>query len=145
MADQGDQIAELFKQADTSNDGTISIKELGKMFKSIGIKLSVKDVRGIVHKFDKDGSRGIDLEEFRALITEVLSAQTSYQEAYDAFKVFDKDGSNTITADEVRQAFSSLDEKLTEEEINDLIKRMDSDGNGIIDFDEFAKAYACGM
>ena len=82
-----DEIANLFREADTSGDGIMSIKELGKMFKSLGIKLSVKDVRAIVHKFDQDGSKGIDLEEFRALITEVLNANTTYQEAYEAFKM----------------------------------------------------------
>ena len=79
-SEEEDQMAVLFRQADTSNDGTISLKELGKMFKSLGVKLSVKDARSIVHKYDKDGSRNIDLEEFRALITDVLSADSSYQQ-----------------------------------------------------------------
>ena len=145
MASEEDRIASLFKQADTSNDGIISLKELGKMFKSLGIKLSVKDVRKIVYKYDEDGSKGIDLEEFRALITDVLSADNSYQQAYAAFQQFDKDGSNTITVAEVREACQYLENKLSEDEIQAMVQRMDQDGNGIIDFDEFAKAWACGV
>merc|ERR1712168_194043 len=143
MSSERDEIADLFDQADTSNDGIISLKELGKMFKSLGIKLSVKDARGIIHKYDKDGSNGIDLEEFRSLITDVLSADNTYQQAYEAFKQFDRDGSNTITVAEVREACQYLDNKLGEEEVETMVKRMDQDGNGIIDFDEFAKAWAC--
>ena len=144
-SEESDQIAELFRQADTSNDGSISLKELGKMFKGLGIKLSVKDARAFVHKYDKDGSKSIDLEEFRALITDVLNADNSYKQAYAAFQQFDTDGSNTITVAEVREACQYLDDKLSEEQIGEMVQRMDQDGNGIIDFDEFAKAWACGL
>lgn len=140
-----DQVEELFRQVDTSNDGYISLKELSKMFKLLDIKLSVADVKNILFRFDKDNNKRINLEEFRALITEVFSANTSYEEAYQAFKMFDKDGSNTITADEVREVCKVLPKKLSDEEMESMIKNMDSDGNGIIYFDEFAKAYACGL
>lgn len=140
-----DQVEELFRQVDTSNDGYISLKELSKMFKLLDIKLSVANVKNILFRFDKDNNKRINLEEFRALITEVFSANTSYEEAYQAFKMFDKDGSNTITADEVREVCKVLPKKLSDEEMESMIKNMDSDGNGIIYFDEFAKAYACGL
>ena len=140
-----DQVEILFKEVDTSNDGIVSLKELGKMFKKLNIKLSVQDVRSIIYRFDKDHNKGINLEEFRELIADVFQANTAYDEAYKAFKVFDKDGSNTITSDEVREACKYLDYKLTDEEVNELIKKMDTDGDGIICFDEFAKAYACGL
>ena len=145
MDSESDQIAVLFKQADVSNDGIISLKELGKMFQSLGIKLSVKDVRSIIYKYDKDSKKGIDLEEFRALIRNVLSADNTYQKAYAAFKQFDTDGSNTITVAEVREACKYLEDKLSDEEVEAMVKRMDQDGNGVIDFDEFAKAWACGF
>ena len=140
-----DEIENLFNEIDSSKDGKISTRELGRMFKKLGVKLSPSDVKGLVYKFDKDGSRDIDLTEFRALINDVLSANKIYEEAYEAFQVFDKNGDNTITPEEVKEACSMLPKKLSEQEIDDLVKKMDTDGNGIIHFDEFAKAYACGL
>lgn len=140
-----DEIENLFKEVDKSNDGKVSLKELGRMFKQLGVTLSVKDVRQIIYKFDKDGSRDIDLGEFRELISDVLSANKGYEDAYEAFKVFDTNGDNTITPEEVRKACQNLNTKLSETEINELILKMDADGNGVIYFDEFAKAFACGL
>ena len=145
MASSDDQIKELFQTADKSGDGKISTRELGKMFKSIGVKLSVQDVKSLVYKFDADGSRDIDLDEFRALIADVLNANKEYEEAYEVFKIFDQNGDNTITVEEAKRACANLPKPLSDEEFVEFMKRLDADGNGVIHFDEFAKAYACGL
>ncbi|XP_057315827.1 calmodulin-like [Hydractinia symbiolongicarpus] len=139
-----DEIESLFREVDVSNDGRISTKELGKMFKRLGVKLSVSDVKNLVYEFDKDGSRDIDLKEFRELINSVLSTNKVYEEAYEAFKVFDTNGDNVVSRNEVKEALSYLPKKLSDAEVEELINKMDTDGNGLIYFDEFAKAYACG-
>lgn len=139
-----DEIESLFREVDVSNDGRISTKELGKMFKRLGVKLSVSDVKKLIYEFDKDGSRDIDLKEFRELISSVLSTNKVYEEAYEAFKVFDTNGDNVVSRDEVKEALSYLPKKLSDTEVEELINKMDTDGNGLIYFDEFAKAYACG-
>lgn len=144
-SEQKDEIKELFDAADKSGDGKISTRELGKMFKSIGVKLSVKDVKSLVIKFDSDRSRDIDLEEFRALITDVLNANKQYEAAYEVFRIFDKNGDNTITVEEARQACANLPKPLSDVEFEEFMKRLDADGNGVVCFDEFAKAYACGL
>jgi calmodulin len=40
-------------------------------------------------------------------------------EMLEAFQVFDTDGNGSITADELRQIFNNLGEKLTDEEIDE--------------------------
>lgn len=143
--DQKDEIKALFDAADKSGDGKISTRELGKMFKRLGFKLSVEDVKSLVIKFDSDGSHNIDLEEFRALITDVLGANKQYEEAYEVFRMFDKNGDNTITVDEAKKACADLPKPLSDVEFEEFMKRLDADGNGVVCFDEFAKAYACGL
>lgn len=142
---QGDEIEEFFNEVDENKNGRISTKELGRMFKQLGVKLTTDDVKAIVYKYDQDGSRDIDLKEFRALIADVLGANTEYQEAYDAFKVFDANGDNTITLEEARKACDQLPKKLTDDEFKAFMDKLDADGNGVIDFNEFAKAYAVGL
>ena len=98
-------------------------KNWGRMLKQLGVKLSASDVKGLVYEFDKDGSRDIDLAEFRELISSILSADKTYKEAYEAFKFFDKNGDQTITRDELKEACDNLSNKLTEQEIDDLVTK----------------------
>jgi len=144
-AEEEDQIKELFQTADRDSNGRISTKELGRMFKAIGVKLSPKDVKKMVYKFDTDASKDIDLDEFRSLIKDVLDTNKVYEEAYETFRLFDANGDNTITRDEARKAVNSLSKPLNDTEFEEFMKRLDADGNGIVHFDEFAKAYACGL
>ena len=59
------------------------------------------------------------------------------EEMLEAFRVFDTDGNGSITADELRQIFNNLGEKLTDEEISDMIYEADTDGDGEINYQEF--------
>lgn len=59
------------------------------------------------------------------------------EEMLEAFRVFDTDGNGSITADELRQIFNNLGEKLTDEEISDMIEEADTDGDGEINYQEF--------
>ena len=115
------------------------------MFKAIGVKLTPKDVKKMVYKFDTDASKDIDLDEFRALIKDVLSANKVYEEAYEVFRLFDTNGDNTITRAEAKKAVASLPKPLNDVEFEEFMSRMDADGNGVVLFDEFAKAYAIGV
>ena len=48
--------------------------------------------------------------------------------------MFDKDGNGLISPAEIRQAMTSLGEKLTDEEVDELIKEADIDGDGHINY-----------
>ena len=61
------------------------------------------------------------------------------EEMIEAFRIFDTDGDGSITADELRQIFNNLGEKLTDEEISDMIKEADTDGDGEINYQEFVR------
>jgi calmodulin len=51
--------------------------------------------------------------------------------------VFDADGNGSIDRDELRKVMSSLNESLTEEELDAMIKEADINGDGEISFEEF--------
>jgi calmodulin len=51
--------------------------------------------------------------------------------------VFDADGNGFIDRDELRKVMSSLNESLTEEELDAMIKEADINGDGEISFEEF--------
>lgn len=51
--------------------------------------------------------------------------------------MFDADGNGVIDREELHKVMSSLNETLTEEELDAMIKEADSNGDGKISFEEF--------
>lgn len=62
-----------------------------------------------------------------------------HQLVKDTFTSFDKDGSGNISEWELREAFKTLGEDITDQACRDLIKEVDSDNDGEISFPEFCK------
>lgn len=52
-------------------------------------------------------------------------------------RVFDVDGNGLIDREELRKVMASLNESLSEEELDAMIKEADINGDGQISFDEF--------
>lgn len=142
MADQltDEQIAE-FKEAfslfDKDGDGTITVKELGTVMKSLGQNPTDKELREIIQEVDVDGNGKIDFAEFLALMARKMKDSGNEEELREAFRVFDKDGNGFISAAELRHLMTNLGEKLTDEEVDEMIKEADTDGDGQINYEEF--------
>jgi calmodulin len=135
-----EQIAE-FKEAfslfDKDGDGTIDSEELGTVLRSLGNQPTDEDVEDMIREADKDGNGTIDFGEFIEMMPTQERDENAEEEMLEAFRVFDTDGNGSITADELRQIFNNLGEKLTDEEISDMIEEADTDGDGEINYQEF--------
>jgi len=55
----------------------------------------------------------------------------------EAFEMFDKDRSGQISVAELKEAFSSLGQRLNDEEFDAILQVADLDGNKQIDYEEF--------
>ena len=88
---------------------------------------------------DTDGNGTIDFMEFIEMMPRQERDDNAEEEMIEAFRIFDTDGNGSITADELRQIFNNLGEKLTDEEISDMIKEADTDGDGEINYQEFVR------
>jgi len=62
------------------------------------------------------------------------TAMEMEKELQQSFKVFDANGDGFINANELRQAMTTIGEKMTEKDINDIMKHLDTDGDGKIDY-----------
>ncbi|OEU22277.1 calmodulin [Fragilariopsis cylindrus CCMP1102] len=144
MADQytEEQIAE-FKEAfsifDRDGDGTIDSEELGTVMRSLGNQPTEEEVEDMIREADTDGNGTIDFMEFIEMMPRQERDDNAEEEMIEAFRIFDTDGDGSITADELRQIFNNLGEKLTDEEISDMIKEADTDGDGEINYQEFVR------
>lgn len=55
------------------------------------------------------------------------------EEMREAFKVFDHDNSGSISITELRHVMVSIDNTLTDSQIDEMMKEADLDGDGTID------------
>merc|ERR1712176_1310215 len=119
-------------------DGTITIKELKEVMRSLGQKPTTAELKAVISSVDDNGDNEIDFEEFLILMS---SKKSNYsdpdKELRDAFAVFDADGSGTISRNELKKLMKSLGQSLSNEELDAMMDEVDSDRSGEIDFAEF--------
>ena len=135
------ELQETFVYFDKDKDGRISSKELGLVMQSLGQNPTDSEIRDIINEVDADRNGQLDFEEFVTMMSiHMKTADEMEKELQQAFKVFDANGDGYINVDELRQAMTTIGERMTDKEINDIMKQWDSDGDGKIDYDEFVKA-----
>ena len=135
-----------FLNLDTDGDGTITIKELGKILRSLRGKLRVSevDIKRAIQEIDVDGDGTINLKEYmktmenktnRTLIHRALVMRSTVRKQFERFDV---DGSGYVTVDEVKIIF---EEKagipLTNKQVEGIIKGSDRNSDGKINYEEF--------
>ncbi|CAG8760325.1 13486_t:CDS:2 [Cetraspora pellucida] len=137
-----EQIAD-FKEAfglfDKDGDGSITLKELGDVMKSLGHNPTETELRDMINEVDLDNNGTIDFNEFLNMMARKVKDSDIEEEIKEAFKVFDKDGNGLISAAELKVVMSSIGEKLSDEEIDEMIHEADVDGDGQINYEEFVK------
>ncbi|XP_071109359.1 uncharacterized protein [Haliotis cracherodii] len=130
-----------FQLFDMDNDGTISLKELGSVLRSLNFNPSEKLVCEAAKRLDKDGNGKCDFEDFRVFMKETKECMPSKEEFLDvmlrAFKTFDRDGNKFIDRKEIEGVLTSLGEQLSESELDYMMKYADLNGDGKIDYQEF--------
>jgi calmodulin len=135
------EFKEVFSTFDLNDDGKISVHELGKALRRIGLNPTNKEVQEMVHSVDLDASGTLDFNEFLLLIATVEwpSQDNSVLEIENAFKHFDTDGNGTISKNELKHMMTTLGEILGEEEVDFFMDLADTNKDGVIDYTEFAK------
>ncbi|KAI9257587.1 hypothetical protein EDC94DRAFT_614900 [Helicostylum pulchrum] len=128
---------EAFKLFDKNGDGSISASELGVVLRSFGMNPSDAELQDMVNDVDADNNGHIDFEEFLSLVKTLKSESDDTDDLQEAFKVFDADGNGVIDRNELHKVMSSLNETLTEQELDAMIREADINGDGQISFEEF--------
>ncbi|KAG9245407.1 calmodulin-like protein [Calycina marina] len=126
-----------FTLFDADGDGTISIKELQEVMKSLGQNPTETEIEDMINEVDSDRNGTIDFDEFCKMMTAPTKDVDFEAEMKSAFAVFDHDGSGSISLDELRRVMKSFGEILTDDELDTMIKEVDKDGDGMIDYQEF--------
>ncbi|XP_075535321.1 uncharacterized protein LOC142570904 [Dermacentor variabilis] len=132
-----DRVAELkkvFEGYDAQGTGKIPVSELGTVMRSLGYKLTdskLQDFLGPVK------GTGITFSEFITMMAKDVLAVNAEEEFKQVFKVFDRNGDGFVSCAELRQAMTTLGQKLSTEDVDEMIRVADKDAKGKLTFDEF--------
>jgi len=137
---QFDEAGQLFDMYDEDGGGSINLKELGGLMKSLGKVMGDSELQHVMKILDVDGNGDISKQEFLLWYAEQkLKQKTETPEsiAKALFSYFDDDGSGKITASEFMDKLVLVNVGLTVDEITDLIRELDEDNSGYICEEEF--------
>ncbi|XP_063406578.1 uncharacterized protein LOC134690550 [Mytilus trossulus] len=128
-------IAKTYHSMDENGDGRVSMAEVKRASKRIGIDLSTDKLKQMMRDVDKNGDGYLDLSEFEKLITEYMKHDPNdIKTARKIFQAMDVDKDGKVTTSEIMKAM-----KVSKSDANDLLAEADSNKDGKMSFDEFVK------
>ena len=81
---------EAFDLFDKDGDETISVNELGSLFRCFGARKTHEELEEILEKYDDDGSGEIEFPEFVAMMAETILEPDVDPELTESYLVFDR-------------------------------------------------------
>ena len=137
----GEDYIQLFNLMDKNGDGSVTMREIQMLLKSMGRDTTDAEIRKIVKAADKDNNGKIELNEFIMYMEKKNAIDKSITSEDDKiikmFSFFDKDGDGLISRMELKNLLTQTGQEITDEEIDAIMQEVDGDNNGVIDFDEF--------
>jgi len=134
------EFMEAFKLHDKDNDGSITLKELTQVLKSIKSDFTLSQIESIISDADLSGIEKLKYDDFINLMALKYKVTDSEEDIINAFKVFDKEGNGVISCCELRHIMTSIGDNISEEEVNDMIREHEINGEGYIFYEDFVKA-----
>lgn len=130
---------EAFVIFDKDGSGSITTKELGTVFRSLGQNPTESELTEMIRQVDRDGNGTIEFPEFLMLVANNTRKPDTEEEVVASFKSFDKENNGFIPAAELRHVMMNIGEKLSDEEVDVMIQEADIDGDGQINYEEFVR------
>jgi len=97
-------IREAFALFDSDGDGSISVKELGKVIRSLGQNPTDMEIMSIISKADLNRNGTIEFDEFVEMMSHRMKTVSFEDDVKRAFDLFDKNGDGNLTVKELRNA-----------------------------------------
>merc|ERR1711887_167344 len=126
------EIEEAFDLFDTDQDKLLDRDEFKVALKALGHQITKDKFTKI---FKQPGDQLASWDDYFELAKEIVLSRNPREETEKAFNLMSEDGK--IGPRELRKAFKTLGEIVSEEEIMAMIEQFDQDGDGKIDMNEF--------
>lgn len=133
------EIREIFNFFDKNRSGAIATKEIGDLYRALGLTPTDAEINDILAEVDIDLSGTIEFNEFVTIFEKYQIKPLSEDQLIRAFKLFDKDSNGLLSTQELMDIMKIAGEKMTREDAEMIMKEFDLDRNGTINYNEFAR------
>ena len=131
------EFREAFQAFDKDGNGSITVRELGTVMRSLGQNLSEAEIKEMIDIVDEDKNGTIDFQEFLHLMARKMKLVRKEEQLLDAINILDKDGNGKISKYELRYNLLSSNSDINGEDIEEFIKTIGTDEEGNIDIQNF--------
>ncbi|KAH8041027.1 hypothetical protein HPB51_013687 [Rhipicephalus microplus] len=145
---------QAFELFDQDCDGLITALEMSAVMRTLGYEANDVEAQRMVCEANSCGRDGVNFAEFLAVLVQQphcpredgqedirglfhVSAATSFVDVV----IFDKYDRGYITTSDLRHVMSSLNETVTDREVDAMMLVADQDGDGLISYDEFVAIF----
>ncbi|KAH7962569.1 calmodulin-A [Rhipicephalus sanguineus] len=147
MLDEEEEAAhfwQAFELFDQDCDGLITAQEMGAVMRTLGYEATDVEAQRMVCEANASGKDGVNFAEFLAVLAQQpeCPSEDGQEEFQVLFKVFDKYDRGYITSTDLRYVMSSLNETVTDREVEAMMLAADKDGDGLISYDEFVAIFS---
>ncbi|KAK6943137.1 EF-hand domain [Dillenia turbinata] len=143
LAEEVEDIKEMFKKMDTDSDGVVSIEELKSGLNKFGSQLAESEVQMLIEAVDTNSKGTLEYGEFVAVFLH-LQRMANDEHLRKAFSYFDKDGNGYIEPEELRNVLMEDGDDDCTNVANDIFQEVDTDKDGRISYDEFVAMMKTG-
>ncbi|XP_076151371.1 solute carrier family 25 member 24, like [Alosa pseudoharengus] len=126
-----DQFHQLFTKLDKNNDGFVSVEELKKEMKRIGVTQADEKSQVIVKNYDQNRDGRLDYEEFLGYI---MDKERKWKINFHAL---DKNQCGAIDQEDIIDLFKELGVVISKRNAKKIIQMMDEDRSMTVDWGEF--------
>merc|ERR1719409_1344778 len=130
-----------FKKYDVDKSGFLDYSEVRKALETVKLSMDGPAAKGLLKKYDKDGSGKMELDEFVELVLALrainLDLADTDAELKATFNKFDRNKSGKLDHKELRKALEAVGLKMDGPQAQGLLAKYDEDGSGLMELDEF--------
>ena len=138
--EQIDDYKEAFNMFDKDGNGSINLKEIGIVMRSLGQNPTEMELENMISEVDEDKSGSIEFNEFLVMMNKKMADSKEEDSMAIPFNLMDKDMKDSINSTDFKNFMSSLGEKMENIELIDQIfLEYSSHGDGNLSMDEFQK------
>ena len=131
------RIRETFALFDEDGSGSITINELGNIYRALGHDFSEIELSEMMRDTDLNKDNQITFHEFLGLYKKQVVFKIHEEKLIEAFKICDCNGDKYISLDELKRIMMEVGENLSDNHLIDLLKEFDLDKDNKINFKEF--------
>ncbi|XP_075242553.1 neo-calmodulin-like [Convolutriloba macropyga] len=132
------EMKEAFDLLDEDKDGQISVEDLSKFMRLIGMSSSSAELSELIFEFDSDGDGFLSYQDFaKVLSQDLFEGDPNGDVVREAFRQFDQDGTGYVGEGDLCTIFQQLGEdRLADDEVCEIVREYNVNSEGAINYEQ---------